>query len=216
MANAIILLMAQWVLPVVSVNHADNNIPSGVGLPLPDVEVRIGDQDELLIRGPSVMLGYWKNAEATDESIDADGWLHSGDQARIEDGHLFITGRLKEIIVLATGEKVPPTDMELAIAIDPLIEQVMVFGDNRSCLGALVVLTAEQKIVADSAELLEELLQRIAQQLHQFPGYAQVRRVAVVTEPWSVENELMTPTLKLRRKQIVERYSTQIEQLYTK
>ena len=101
-------------------------VPASVGLPIRDVQVRIGANDELLVKGPGVMLGYWKNDEATRQIIDSDGWLHSGDKARIENGFIHITGRLKEIIVLANGEKVPPADMEMCISLDELIEQVLV------------------------------------------------------------------------------------------
>ena len=100
-------------------------------------------EDELLVRGPSVMLGYWNNHAATAKMIDSDGWLHTGDQARISNGHVYITGRIKDILVLSNGEKVPPADMEMAISLDPLFEQVLVVGEGRSFLSALVVLSAD-------------------------------------------------------------------------
>src|SRR5450830_341006 len=107
--------------PIVSGNLIENNVPASVGVALPGVEIKLGDRDELLVRGSNLMLGYWNNPEKTREAIDAEGWLHTGDVARIEaDGHVFIVGRLKEILVMSTGEKVPPGDLELAITEDPL------------------------------------------------------------------------------------------------
>ena len=103
--------------PIATANRPENNIPASVGQPIPGVEVRIGDKGAVLIKGPNLMLGYWKNEEATKAMIQPDGWLNSGDTGHIGDqGHLFITGRLKDVIVLSNGEKVPPGDMEAAIA----------------------------------------------------------------------------------------------------
>ena len=211
--------------PVVSVNRLDKNIPASIGIPLPGVSVKVGGDDELLIKGPNVMLGYWNNPGATAAILDSGGWLHSGDKARIEGAHLFITGRIKDIIVLANGEKVSPTDMEMAISGDALFSQVMVVGEGRPYLTALVVLdeaqwhklARKQQINIDSqdARLLENLLlERIGACLHEFPGYAQIRRIRRVNEPWSVDNELLTPTLKIKRKLILERYQGEIEGMY--
>ena len=174
------------------------------------------------------MLGYWNNPEATQRIIDADGWLHTGDKVTIESNHIFITGRLKDIIVLANGEKVAPCDMELAIAADPLFEHVMVVGEGRPFLVALVSLQQEhwQKLAAelgvnptdvrvlDSKPVLDALLRRIALRTAAFPGYAQIRRLAITPEPWTIENGLITPTLKLRRDRIVTYFPAQITQLY--
>ncbi|NBQ70989.1 MAG: long-chain fatty acid--CoA ligase, partial [Nitrosomonadaceae bacterium] len=127
--------------PVVCANRVDDNVPASVGLPIPGVEVKLGENNALLVRGPNVMLGYWNNPEATKAVISPDGWLNTGDIAAIDaQGHVTITGRLKEIIVLSTGEKVPPGDMEAAILRDPLFEQVMLIGEARSYLSVLAVL----------------------------------------------------------------------------
>ena len=174
------------------------------------------------------MLGYWDNPEATAAVIDADGWFHTGDKARIENNHVYITGRLKEIIVLANGEKVPPADMEMAIALDPLFEQVMVIGDNRLYLTAVIVLNQEQwasrarELQLDPADpaslqdagLEQALREKLGMRLKEFPGYAQVRRITCTLEPWTIENEMITPTLKLKRNRIVEHFSADIGQMY--
>ncbi len=217
--------------PVVCVNRLDDNLPSSIGRTISGVEVKLGENNALLIRGPNVMLGYWNNPEATKAVISEDGWLNSGDIAQIdEQGRVTITGRLKDIIVTSTGEKVPPADMEAAILRDPIFEQVMVVGEGRSYLGALVVLS--QRGLQTIAELChlppdpyqltnqeqveEILLARIAQQIHEFPGYAKIFKVALIPEPWSVANEMLTPTLKLKRSKIAQRYNAEIENLYTK
>lgn len=217
--------------PVVCVNRLDDNLPASIGRTIPEVEVKLGENNALLIRGPNVMLGYWNNPEATRAVISDDGWLNSGDIAQIdEQGRVTITGRLKDIIVTSTGEKVPPADMEAAILRDPIFEQVMVVGEGRSYLSALVVLSQHglqtlaelchlppdpnQLINHESVEKI--LLDRIAQQIHEFPGYAKIFKVALIPEPWSVNNEMLTPTLKIKRSKITQRYSTEIENLYAK
>ena len=203
--------------PVASVNVPANNDPLSVGPPLPEVEVRIGKDNELLLRGPGVMLGYWNNQEVTNSMIDSDGWLHTGDKARVEGKRVYITGRLKDVLVLANGEKVPPADVEMAISTDPLFEQVMLIGDNRPFLTALLVLNREEMIkrnLNSDAHLEEQLIALLCQRLSSFPGYAQIRRVAVVAEPWTVENEMLTPTLKLKRAKLMERHQQEIANMY--
>jgi len=213
--------------PVVCANRIHDNVPASIGAPIPNVKVRIGDKNALLVKGPNVMLGYWNNPEATKAMIAPDGWLNTGDTARIDEaGRVYITGRLKEIIVMSNGEKVPPLDMEAAIARDSLFEQTMLIGEARPYLAVLAVLNAEQwnKAAAEAgldaraalhSEAAEKLvLARVARQLRDFPGYAQVRRAALTLEPWSVENGLLTPTLKLRRPRVMEHYKNQIAKLY--
>lgn len=214
--------------PVISVNRLRDNRPEGVGLPLPGIEVRIGDDDELLVRGPSDMLGYWNNHAATAQMIDREGWLRTGDQARLADGHLSITGRLKDILVLSNGEKVPPADMELAIALDPLFEQVLVIGEGRPFLSALLVLNADlwpglardygldpdaRASLADP-NLVRDMLKRTRDALRGFPGYAKIRRGILLLEPWSIDNGLLTPTMKIRRGEVVRRYAELVERAY--
>lgn len=215
--------------PIIAANPLENNVPESVGIPLPGIEVKTGDNGELITRSPSVMLGYWNNPQATAEIIDSDGWLHTGDKVQIDAGnHILITGRLKEIIVLANGEKVPPTDMENAIVLDHLIEQAIVCGEGKPYLAALLVPNPDEfiRIAAglhldpeDPASYQDKRLQQLflehtQQQLNSFPGYAQVRRVAVLQEALTPDNGLLTPTLKLRRNRILLRYSDEVTELY--
>ncbi len=214
--------------PVISVNRLDDNQPSSVGVPLPGVQVSIGKDDELLVKGPGVMLGYWNNPAATADMIDNDGWLHTGDQVRIQDRHIYITGRIKDILVLSNGEKVPPGDMEMAMVLDPLFEQAMVVGEGKPYLSALVVLNPElwpglareyeldpqaRESLSDR-RLQSELLNPIKAALKDFPGYAKIRRICLLLEPWTVENGLLTPTLKVKRAKVLGRFAEQIETLY--
>jgi len=216
--------------PVVSVNRPESNIPASIGKPAEGVEVRIGAHDELLTRSRCVMRGYWDNPEATAAVIDGAGWFHSGDQARMDErGHIYIIGRIKDIIVLNNGEKVPPGDMEAAVKLDPLFEQIMIIGEGKPYLAALVVLNAEhwqtwcaeQNLDASSPEALSDsrinkmLVARLSARLKDFPGYAQVRRLYATLEPWSVENGLLTPTLKMKRAQILSRYAKESDALFS-
>lgn len=214
--------------PVISVNRVEDNDPASVGCLLEDVEARISDQDELQVRSPGVMMGYWANEAATGKMIDSEGWLHTGDKAHIENGHVYITGRLKEIIVLANGEKVPPADMEMAICMDGLFEQAMVIGDNRPFLSALLVLDrtqwatlanrlnldADDPLALDSHQVQEAVLERVAKRISTFPGYAQVRKVSCQLQPWTIEDGLITPTLKLKRDAVCQRFQNAIDNLY--
>ncbi|MFI0457137.1 MAG: AMP-dependent synthetase/ligase [Candidatus Thiodiazotropha endolucinida] len=215
--------------PVISVNPMHDIRPESVGIPLRGVTVKIGDDDELLVRTPGMMLGYWNNHAATAEMIDPQGWLHTGDQARIdEDGHIYITGRIKDILVLSNGEKIPPADMEMAITLDPLIEQIMVVGEGKPYLGALVVLNPDlwngladeygldpsRSSSLEHERLQSALLKRIRLALRDFPGYAKIRRVALLLEPWSIENGLMTPTMKIKRQKVLAHCKQQVETLY--
>jgi long-chain acyl-CoA synthetase len=214
--------------PILTANPEDDNDPGSVGVPLRGLELRIGENDELLARGPSIMLGYWDNPQATADVIDADGWFHTGDKARIENNHVYITGRLKEILVMANGEKVPPADMEMAIALDPLFEQVMVIGDARPFLTAVTVLNPEQwesyarGMQLDPAdpdslrnpELQQALCEKLSGHLSEFPGFAQVRSITCTLEPWTIDNGLITPTMKLKRSRIMEHFAADIERMY--
>jgi long-chain acyl-CoA synthetase len=212
--------------PIVSGNLLEDNRPDSVGIPFLGAEVRIGEQDEILVRGPSVMQGYWKEPEASAAAVDRDGWLHTGDKGRLERGHLYITGRIKEIIVLANGEKVSPGDMEMAVALDPLFEQVLVVGEGRPYLTALIVpdpeayerLLRELALPPDTGfdhpRVNEAVLQRVAERLRHFPGYARIVAVRLIREAWTIGNDLMTPTMKLRRGRILRRHAAELEQLY--
>ena len=216
--------------PVVSVNALDDNDPACVGKALPGVEVRIGDNHELQVRGPIVMKGYWKRPEDTARILSPDGWLGTGDQADIVNGRIYIKGRIKEIIVTSTGEKIPPGDLELALLADPLLEQAFVVGENRPFIACVAVLNAGewQRLAADlglnpqAADSLNHpsvhraVLARIEKNTASFARYAVPRTVHLTLDPWTIENTFMTPTLKLKRNNLMAHFAEAIEGMYQK
>jgi long-chain acyl-CoA synthetase len=216
--------------PVVSVNTLEDNDPATVGRALPGVEVRIGENHELQVRGPIVMKGYWKRPEDTARILSGDGWLGTGDQAEIVHGRIRILGRIKEIIVTSTGEKVPPGDLELAITGDALFGQAFVVGEQRPFIACVAVVQPEEwRQLArqlgldpgDDASLAHPSVQRAAlarieRQAAGFPRYAVPRAVHLVREPWTIENTFMTPTLKLKRNNLSAHYAQAIEAMYQK
>ncbi len=215
--------------PVISVNEPNSNFPASVGRPLHGITVSIGDNDELLVKGPGNMMGYWNNHKATAQTIDSQGWLHTGDQARItEQGHIYITGRIKDILVLSNGEKVPPADIEAAILSDDTFEQAIVVGEGESYLAAVLVLNSDlwfslakhhqlDPFVHDNLnnkQLHNEILQRLKQRLHDFPSYAKIRRVILTLEPWTVDNDLLTATLKVKRNKVIDYLQADIDLMF--
>ncbi len=207
--------------PVISTNRIEKNIVGSVGKVLDNIEVRFSDLGELQVRGDSIMSGYWENEEATRKVLTEDGWLHTGDIARIEDETLFITGRVKEIIVLSNGEKISPADVEHAVCADSIFDQAIVIGERKPFLSAIVVLNPDAcRNLGISMENLESeatkslLLKRIAANMNHFPGYAQVYQITATTEPWEVENGLLTPTLKIKREKIKELFADEINHMY--
>ena len=213
--------------PVVSCNTPDDNDPATVGRPLAGIEVRIGDNRELLVRGPCVMRGYWKRESDTEQSF-VDGWLRTGDQAAVEGGRVRILGRVKEIIVTSTGEKIAPVDLEQAITADPLFDQAWMVGEGRPDLACVAVLQAAQWQAFASGLGLDpglaaslgsrvaqrEAMERITRLTSAFPRHGQPRKVLLTLDPWTLENSLMTPTLKLKRLNLQARFGTMIDALY--
>ena len=216
--------------PVVSTNEPMDNRPASTGRPLPGVEVRLSEGDELLVRSPGVMLGYWGQPGLTSEVLDSRGWLKTGDIARIIDGFVHIVGRSKEILVTSTGEKVSPVAMEMVLEQHPLIDQAMVVGEGRPFLTALVVVNPQawRRMAStlglqpdDPAALHTEaaagfVLRTLTGRLRDFPASAQVRGVFLLDASWTIDNGLLTPTMKLKREQITTRYAGHIEEMYRK
>lgn len=217
--------------PVICVNKVGSNHPQTVGLPLKNLEIRVGENDELQVRGPTVMSGYWQRPADTQASFTEDGWLKTGDQADIyDDGHVRIKGRIKEIIVTSTGEKIPPADVEQAIESDTLFDQAMAVGENKPFIACLAVVNPKQLPLflqeigstldpKDPATLQDptvrmQALKRVRAATKDFPNFCVPRNVRLLTEPWSIDNGLLTPTLKIRRGPIRARYEDEIAQLF--
>ena len=215
--------------PIISISHCEGNHPETVGLPIRNCEVRAGENDELQVRGPSVMSGYWNKPKETAETFTADGWLKTGDQVDLSDGgRVRIKGRIKEIVVTSTGEKISPVDLEFAIQEDHIFDQVMIVGEARPYITALVVVNdtlftqlCEEVGVDPKADdlnnnrdLRARLVKRIRHAAKHFPQYGVPRNIYILREHWTPENGLLTPTMKMRRRQILERFADEVESLY--
>ncbi len=214
--------------PVVSCNPPHPNKMRTVGPPMKDVEVRIAEDGEILVRGELVMQGYWNNEEATSEAIQ-DGWLHTGDIGEIdEDGYIRITDRKKDIIVNSGGDNVAPQRVEGMLTAEPEIAQAMVYGDKRPHLVALIVPDTDfahdwakaNGTAPDLSELVEneafstavrEALDRINGRLNTIE---RVRKFILTAEPFSIDNEMLTPSMKIRRHMIKARFGEALEALY--
>ena len=216
--------------PVISMNHPAKWKFGTVGVPVPGVEVQIAEDGEILTRGPHVMKGYFNNEVETAEVIDADGWFYTGDIGLIdEDGFVKITDRKKNIIVLSNGKNVAPQPIESELVQSPFISQIMLIGNERKNLAALVVPnfdalkawaeengveTTESPALLQASEV-QQLIQRdIRSRLTDFADFEQVRRFALLEKEFSQEADEMTPTLKLKRNVIIEKYGNVIEQMY--
>lgn len=217
--------------PVISFNRKDRYKLDTVGLPIPGVEVKIAADGEVLSRGPHIMKGYWNNPAATAESI-VDGWLHTGDLGEIDaDGFLKITGRKKELMVLSNGKKLVPTHLEGLILGDSCFDQVVVHGEGRNYLTALVVpqwdnLRRAMKTqgtdldgmppadLARNPAVRTFVQQRIDAALRDVANWEQVRKFLILPQPFSVAADELTVSLKLRRNVILQKYQAELEALY--
>ena len=216
--------------PVISLNYPEKWKFGTVGVPVPGIEVMIAEDGEILTRGPHVMKGYFNNETATAEVIDADGWFYTGDIGIIdEDGFIKITDRKKNIIVLSNGKNVAPQPIESQLVQSPYIDQIMLVGNERKNIAALIVpnFDALKSWASDNAidnsdipELLktrdvQQLIQKeIRDRLIDFADFEQVRRFVLFEKEFSQEEDEMTPTLKLKRNVIIEKYGHVIEEMY--
>lgn len=215
--------------PIIAGNNQTLNQPSTVGKPFCNVQLRLGEGDEIQVRGPSVMKGYWNRPEDSAKAFTEDGWLCTGDVGAFnEQGLLQIKGRIKEIIVTSTGEKVPPADLEGAIETDQLFAQAYIIGENRPYISLIAVVNDsewEQLAQAqgldpkDDASLQNPAvksaaLKRAKLAAKNFPHYALPRAVVLTREPWTIENGLLTPTVKLKRGPLSTKFKDVIQKLY--
>ena len=193
--------------PVVSCNPIDDIRIETVGIPFQCNEVRIAEDGEILVKGENVMLGYWNNKKETDKVLK-NGWLHTGDIGNFEKNYLRITDRKKDILITPGGDNISPVKVETALTSSNLIEQALVYGDNRPYLVALIVLNNEMKI--KNNELNTEL-EKINKNLTKIE---KIKKYFIVNEKFSIENGMITPTLKLKRYKIINKFKNQFEKLY--
>ena len=216
--------------PVISLNPKEAPRLGTVGTPIDGVEVRIADDGEILCRGRNVMLGYYRNEEATKEAIKPNGWLHTGDIGELDqDGYLRITDRKKELIVTSYGKNVAPQPIEETVKRSRLVDQVVLVGDGRKFVVALVVPEFEPLAEWGRSEGLDfsrpeeltrqpaaarHLLADMDRELQEFSGYERPKQVILLDEPFTIEAGTLTPTQKVRRKVVAERYAERIDRVY--
>ena len=216
--------------PIVCTNLLEDRRLGTVGKPIDDVEIKIGENDEILVKGPNLMKGYLNKPEETAKAIDQDGWFHTGDQGKFDEyGNLAITGRIKEIIVTSYGKKIGPVPIEQKISESEHVEQVMLYGDKMKHIVALIVpnrvsieryartkgISFDDYPALLATDLIKELFKhKIEVATSELASYEKPIAFALIAESFTVENGLLTPTLKLRRNQVIEKYKSLIESIY--
>lgn len=212
--------------PVVTATALDDIWPGSAGRPLPGTELAVSAEQELLVRTPSVMTGYWKDESQTAKAIDRDGWLHTGDLAEISNGRLILRGRMHDIQVLATGEKINAGLIEDEVTRDRLFDQAVVIGEGKPFLVAVCTLNPKRwgtlaralGVAVDNpnvSPVRTAVLSRLAGRLTNYPRHAQLRAVHLVRDPWTIEAGLLTPSLKVRRDRVEQRYRDAIDALFS-
>ena len=194
--------------PVVSCNLLNKIKVDTVGPIFPGVEVKLSEDGEILVKGENLMLGYWNNKEATEQTIK-DGWLYTGDIGEFdEDNYLKITDRKKDIIVSLGGDNIAPSKIENLLTLSPDIEQSCVFGEQKNYIAALIILSPDSKA---SNEDIQKYINEINKDLTQ---PEKIKKFTFIDEPFTIENNLMTPTMKVRRHEVQKKYQNQIDQLF--
>ena len=216
---------------VMTVSTREDHKFGTVGRPMPGVEVKIADDGEIMCRGGNVFKGYWRNEEATREVLEPDGWLHTGDLGKLdEDGYLHITGRKKDIIITAGGKNLAPANLENDLKQSPWISQAIMYGDRRPYPVAIVTLDAEeivpwareQGLPEDVAELatepkVEALIGEVLDRVNaKYAQVEQIKKIKILGHDLSLETGELTPTLKVKRNVVYERYSDDFDELYAK
>ena len=200
--------------PLISANRPENIKIETVGPAVKGVEAKLSEEGELIIKGDCVMKGYWKDEKATNETI-IDGWLHTGDIATIsEDGFITITGRKKELIVNSGGDNIAPARPEASLTFQETIFQSMVIGDRRPYLVAVIVPEVEKTNNMNDKEINEIISSEVKKANESLSSIEKIRKFIVAKEPFSTENGLLTPTMKVRRHKVVEIYGETLDDLY--
>jgi len=196
--------------PVVSCNPINDIKIETVGIPLKNVKVKIASDGEILVQGENIMLGYWNNEKATNDIIK-NNWLHTGDIGVLDDdGFLKITDRKKDIIVSSGGDNISPSKLENLLCLNNEISQAYVHGDNQKFLSCLLVLNKEIKF---DNEKIKKIIENVNKNL---TIVEKIKKFHILNEEFSIENELMTPTMKIKRHKIKEKYKNILENFYKK
>jgi len=194
--------------PVVSCNPIHDIRVETVGPPFKGNEVKIAEDGEILVKGENVMLGYWNNKEETDKVLK-DGWLHTGDIGVFENNYLKITDRKKDILITPGGDNISPLKIENELVNSEILDQAIVYGDNKPYLVALLVVNNEKKSLTD--EKIEQEIEKINKKLSKIE---KIKKYFTISEKFSIENGMLTPTLKLKRYKIINKYKKEFEKLY--
>ena len=194
--------------PVVSCNPINDIRVETVGPPFKGNIVKIAEDGEILIKGENVMLGYWNNIEETNKVLK-DGWLYTGDVGEFDNNFLKITDRKKDIIITPGGDNISPVKIENNLLKLNFIEQVLVYGDNKPYLVSLIVLSSDQKNLSN--QKINEEIEKINKNLSKIE---KVKKYFIIKEQFSIENGMLTPTLKLKRYKIIQKYKNELEKLY--
>tara|TARA_S200000501_G_scaffold239688_1_gene224562 strand:+ start:899 stop:2641 length:1743 start_codon:yes stop_codon:yes gene_type:complete len=200
--------------PLISANRPENIRIDTVGPAVKGVEAKLSDEGELIVKGDCVMKGYWKDDKATKETI-IDGWLHTGDIASIaEDGYITITGRKKELIVNSGGDNIAPSRPEASLTFQETIFQSMVIGDRRPYLVAVIVPEIEKTENLNEKEINDIISLEVKKANESLSSIEKIRKFIIANEPFSTENGLLTPTMKVRRHKVTEIYGETLDELY--
>ena len=196
------------------------NAPGYVGVPMPGVQVRLSDEGEVLIKSPGQMVGYYKRPDLDAESFTADGFFHTGDRGEIRaDGLLKLTGRVKELFKTSKGKYVAPAPIENRLNAHPMVEQALVSGVGQSAAYAVVVLAEDLRPKLGDAAVRAKVQQELAGLLREVnqaaPDYEQLRMIVVASQAWTIENGMLTPTMKIRRSRIEAEFEAQLAHWYT-
>jgi len=194
--------------PVVSCNPINDIRVETVGPPFRGNEVKIAEDGEILVKGENVMLGYWNNQEETDKVLK-NGWLHTGDIGVFENTYLKITDRKKDIIITPGGDNISPIKIENELVNSELFEQAIVYGDNKPFLVALLVINDEKK--SSTEQKIKEEIEKVNIKLSKIEN---IKKYFIIEEKFSIENGMLTPTLKLKRYKIIQKYKNELEKLY--
>ena len=207
----------------------NDHVVGSVGRIMPHVQVRIGENNEIMLRGEGITHGYYKKEAATKAAFTEDGWFHTGDAGYIKDGHLFLTERIKDLFKTSNGKYIAPQAIEAKLVVDRYIDQISIIADERKFVSALII--PEYKLVKEYAakkgiryESMEELLQkpeiidlfkeRIDTLQQQFAHYEQIKRFTLLPHPFSMERGELTNTLKIKRNVLNKNYAAEIEKMY--
>ena len=194
--------------PVVSYNPIDDIRVETVGPPFKGNEVKIAEDGEILIKGENVMIGYWNNLEET-KKVLKNGWLHTGDIGNFENNYLKITDRKKDIIITPGGDNISPIKIENHLNKLSFIEQTLVYGDNKPYLVSLIVLSLDQKKISN--EKIKEEIEKINEKLSKIE---KIKKFFIIKDQFTIQNGMLTPTLKLKRYKIIQNYKNEFEKLY--